>query len=193
LLVAAIAAILAVAVFGGAADSRPDGLAFNGQELPTYVAGVADPAVGQKAPIFTTEYLDGDYAFIGGGGGPNDTAKLVLFVAHWCPTCQAEVPTIAGWVADNELPDGVEIVIVSTFADADRDNYPPADWFDAAGWSAPVVADSTDGEIAAQFGFSSVPAWTVLTNLNVVLDRGVGPLPENDLERLVNLAATSRG
>ena len=87
--------ILAVIAFGGDDAERPEDLAFNGEPLPEFVAGETDPAIGMKAPIFVTEYLDGEYAFIGGGGGPNDTAKLVVFVAHWCPTCQAEVPEMS--------------------------------------------------------------------------------------------------
>lgn len=194
--VAALAAVvaivvLAVIVFGGDDGDRPDGLAFNGAPLPAFVEGEPDPALGQKAPLVVTEYLDDSYAFVGGGGGPNDTAKLMVFVAHWCPTCQAELPEIAAWVDANELPDGVEIVMVSTFPDSSRDNYPPSSWFEREGWDAPVAADSSDGEIAEEFGMSSVPSWVVLTDLNFVLERGVGPLSSAELDRLTSLAAAS--
>lgn len=189
-----LVAITAIAVFllTGDDSERPENLAFNGAALPTFIAGEADSAIGAKAPIFITEYLDGEYAFIGGGGGPNDTAKLVMFVAHWCAVCQAEVPEVAAWVHDNGLPDGVEIVIVSTFADPDRDHYPPSTWLQDAGWEAPVAADSSDGEIVAQFGMPNVPAWVVLTDLNVVLARGTGPIAPAQLDQLVALAASSR-
>lgn len=188
--VAAVA--IAALVFGGDDGERPDDLAFNGVELPAFVNGVDDPAIGAKAPLFITEYLDGDYAFVGGGGGPNDSAKLIMFVAHWCATCQAEVPALVAWVSENDLPEGVEIVLVSTFADAQRENYPPSVWFEQAGWVAPVAVDSSNGEIAEQFGMSSVPSWVVLTNLNFVLDRGVGPVSTDQLDDLIALAAGSR-
>lgn len=192
-LVVAVAVIVAIVLLNIDDNERPDGLAFNGTALPAYVAGVEDPALGAKAPLFTTEYLNGEYAFIGGGGGPNDTAKLMVFVAHWCPLCQAELPEISNWVAENGLPDGVEIVMVSTFQDADRDNYPPSAWFDAAGWEAPVAVDSEDGEIVTEwFGMPGVPSWVVLTDLNFVLQRGTGPIPPDRLEGLIALAASSR-
>ena len=188
------AVVVAVVVLSGDSTFRPDDLAFNGTSLPTYVAGVDDPAVGTKAPLFVTEYLDGEWAFVGGGGGPNDTAKLVVFVAHWCPVCQAELPKISNWVEENPLPEGVEIVMVSTFQDSDRDNYPPSEWFDAAGWEAPVAVDSGDGEIVTEwFGMPSVPSWVVLTDHNDVLERGTGPIPPTQLDQLITLAASSRG
>lgn len=183
--------LIALVLFGGDDDDRPEDLAFNGPPLPAYVAGQPDPALGQKAPLVVTEYLDESYAFVGGGGGPNDTAKLVVFVAHWCPTCQEELPEIAAWVKDNGLPAGVEIVMVSTFPDSARANYPPSEWFAAAGWDAPVAADSSDGEIAQEFGMSSVPSWVLLTDLNFVLERGVGRLQPAQLERLIGLAEVS--
>ena len=184
--------VLALVLFSGDDNHRPDGMAFNGTSLPTFTAGVDDPATGMKAPIFTTEYLDGEYAFIGGGGGPNDTAKLVVFVAHWCRVCQAELPEVANWVADNELPEGVEIVMVSTFEDPDRENHPPSAWFEAQEWQAPVALDSRDGEIAESFGMSGVPSWAVITDLNFVLERGTSPLTPTELDRLIGLAAASR-
>ena len=187
------AVVIAIVVLSGDDDSRPDDLRFNGTALPAYVPGVDDPAFGEKAPLFTTEYLDGEYAFVGGGGGPNDTAKLMVFLAHWCPVCQAELPEISNWVAENGLPEGVEIVMVSTFQDSDRENYPPSAWFDAAGWEAPVAVDSADGEIVTDwFGMPSVPSWVVLTDLNFVLQRGTGPIPPDQLEGLIALAASSR-
>jgi thiol-disulfide isomerase/thioredoxin len=187
------ALVAAIVVLTGDSADRPDDLAFNGTALPAYVGGETDPAIGAKAPLFTTEYLDGSYAFVGGGGGPNDTAKLVVFVAHWCPVCQAELPEISDWVARNGLPDGVEIVMVSTFQDPDRDNHPPADWFDDVGWEAPVAIDSQDGEIITTwFGMPSVPSWVLLTDLNFVLGRGTGPIPPEQLDGLITLAASSR-
>ena len=190
--VAVVAAVvIAIVVLSGDDHFRPDGLAFNGTALPTYVAGVEDPAIGESAPLFTTEDLDGEFAIVGGGGGPKDTAKLVVFVAHWCSVCQAEVPEISKWAAENDLPEGVEIVMVSTFQDSDRGNYPPSAWFDAAGWEWPVAVDSGDGEIEAWFGMPSVPSWVVLTDHNFVVQRGTGPIPPDQLDQLITLAATS--
>ena len=70
------------------------------------------------------------------------TPELVMFVSHWCPTCGDEVAATAEWVAENGLPEGVEIVMVSTLPDRDRPDYPPADFFAERGWAEPVPVSS---------------------------------------------------
>lgn len=189
---AALTALLIVLISSNGDDTggnEPD-LAFNGVNLPAFTGNGPDPAVGLKAPLFVTEDLEGNRVVTGGGGGPNDTAKVVIFVAHWCPTCQREVPRLAQWFATQDLPDGVEIVTVSTFPDPNRDNYPPSEWFASVGWPTPVLRDSGDGKIAASFGMSSVPGWVVLDDTNFVLARASGGLTDDDFSALVDLAST---
>ena len=194
--VAAIAAavvilvVIGLFVFGGGDDAETDeGISFNGTPLPALADG-PDPAVGMKAPLFvTTDLVTGERVVVGGGGGPNDTAKVILFAAHWCPTCQAEIPFVADWLSSNPLPDGVEVVAVSTFPDATRDNYPPADWFTGVDWPYPVMADDAAGSIMTMFGMSRVPSWVVIDDQNFVTVRVTGALDEAGLEALVGLAA----
>ena len=190
-LIVAAAVIALVATGGGDSDNtnEPE-IAFNGTDLPPLAAGAADPAIGLKAPLFVTDDLVGNRVVTGGGGGPNDTAKVVIFVAHWCPTCQREVPRLAQWLGANDIPEGVEIVTVSTFADPARDNHPPEAWFASVEWPLPVLVDSGSGDIANSFGMGSVPAWVVLDNQNFVLARTVGALTDADFDGLVRLAAT---
>lgn len=185
------AAIVAVVLAGGGSDDEVDDveIALNGVDLPAFGGG-SDPAVGLKAPIFVTENLEGERIVTGGGGGPNDTAKVIVFVAHWCPTCQREVPRVAEWLRSNDLPAGVEVVTVSTFPNAARDNYPPAAWFESVAWPGQVLTDSTEGEIAQAYGMGGVPSWVVIDNTNFVLARQSGAISDADLAALVNLAAT---
>ena len=197
--VAAIAAAIVVLVviglfvFGGGDgdDEAAEGISFNGVALPGLVDG-ADPAVGMKAPLFvTTDLVTGEQVVVGGGGGPNDTAKVILFAAHWCPLCQQEIPFVADWLNQNALPEGVELVAVSAFPDPNRANYPPADWFTGVDWPYPVVADDGNGSIMTMYGMSRVPGWVVLDNQNFVLTRLTGGLDSAGLDALVNLAAGS--
>lgn len=187
-----IAAIVALFVFSDGDDSDDtDEISFNGVGLPALTDG-PDPAVGVKAPLFVTTDLAGTERFVvGGGGGPNDTAKVILFAAHWCPVCQQEIPVVADWLAANDLPDGVEVVAVSTFPDATRENHPPADWFAGVDWPDPVMVDDANGSILAMFGMTRVPAWVVLDNKNVVVARVTGALGPEGLESLVDLAAAA--
>lgn len=185
--------IIGLFVFGGGGsdDDSDEGISFNGVGLPALADG-PDPAVGVKAPLFvTTDLATGERVVVGGGGGPNDTAKVILFAAHWCPVCQEEIPIVADWLKANGLPDGVEVVAVSTFPDATRDNHPPADWFAASGWPYPVMVDDANGSILAMFGMTRVPSWVVIDDQNFVTARVAGALDSAGLEALVGLAAGS--
>lgn len=185
--VAVVVTIFAVAFSGGDEESP---VAISGDFLPLHEEGVADPAIGAKAPIFVAETFEGERVVTGGSGGPNDTGKVIAFVAHWCPTCQAELPKVADWLRTTELPDGVEVMAVSTFEDASRDNHPPSDWFQAVDWPTTAVADD-DGAIATAYGFQRIPSWVVLDDFNRVLMRTTGVVSETDLSAMAQLASDS--
>ena len=62
-----------------------------------------DPAVGQTIPTVTSAprrrcALD--------GGRP----KVLLFLAHWCPHCQPEVPLVQAWLDSGGLPADVDLI-----------------------------------------------------------------------------------
>ena len=185
-----VAIVVMFAASGGddAADDTTD-ISFNGVQLPPFETPANDPAVGMKAPLFVTTDLTGEQHVVGGGGGPADTAKVILFAAHWCPTCQAEIPEVADYLNTTDLPEGVEFVTVSTFPNPSRDNYPPDAWFDSVDWPYPVMVDSGPGEIAQMFGMGGVPGWVVLDNQNFVLTRLTGGLDSAGLDALVNLTS----
>ena len=66
---------------------------------------------------------------------PDDgTIRLIGFFAHWCPHCQREVPRVAQWLNENGLPNGVEVVAISTSVREGTPNYPPSEWFEAEKW-----------------------------------------------------------
>lgn len=191
--VTVIIALVIVFATGGGDDEPTENLGTigsNGAALPAFDGqGASDPALGTKAPIVSATDLDGNPVVIDASGGPNDTAKVILFAAHWCPTCQAEIPEVAEYLELNELPEGVEFVTVSTFPNASRDNYPPDAWFASVDWPHPVVADTQSGEIADLFGMSSVPSWVVLDNTRTVIARTTGALGPAGVDQLVQLAA----
>ena len=188
-----ILAVIALFVFGGGGsdDAGDDAISFNGVGLPALTDG-PDPAVGVKAPLFvTTDLATGERVVVGGGGGPNDTAKVILFAAHWCPVCQEEIPVVADWLNANDLPDGVEVVAVSTFPDGTRANHPPAVWFADVDWPYPVMVDDANGAILSMFGMTRVPSWVVIDDQNFVVARVTGALGADGVDALVNLAAES--
>lgn len=156
--------------------------------LPAYDPEAADdPAIGQTIPTVSGTSLDGEPMTIGAGDG---TAKLILFVAHWCPHCQREVPAIVEHLADTPMPDDVELLTVSTSVTEDRGNYPPSEWLEDEGWTAPVLADSDDFAAAEAYGLSAFPYFVVTDADGAVVARTSGEISMDQFDALVEAAQT---
>lgn len=165
-------------------------------ELPDGATPETDPALGAAAPVlvgldFAAEPVRIDAA--------TDGPTLVVFVAHWCPHCNAEVPEILELEEQGRLPDGLDIVAVSTGPAADRPNFPPGEWLDGLGWEWPVMADSfvptLDGFVAAgAYGVSGFPFVTLLDGEGKVAARWSGEVGgEEFLARIERYLPTAAG
>jgi thiol-disulfide isomerase/thioredoxin len=157
-----------------------------GSPLPEF-DGSPDAAVGRVAPTFSTVNPQGEPVSLTHDG----KAKLVGFFAHWCPHCQAELPRVADWLAENSLPNNVEIVVVSSAVDPGRANYPPSAWFDREAWPLNVSVDSVNSGIAEAYGLSAYPFWVVIDGNGHVLARTADELTTAQFADLVALAANS--
>jgi thiol-disulfide isomerase/thioredoxin len=203
LLVAAIgvAAVLAVVLQGtgrtgeGASSSVPPAasagatsgsagasgaLVTTGAALPPFEKPNGDPAVGRPAPEVRGSDFDGTPVTITHDGRP----KVVLFIAHWCPHCQREVPLIQTWVNSGAVPDGVDLVSVATSIDPAAPNYPPDAWFQREGWTVPVIADPTNS-VAKAYGLSAFPYWVFIGPDGTIKARAVGELTIANLETVI--------
>jgi cytochrome c biogenesis protein CcmG, thiol:disulfide interchange protein DsbE len=100
-----------------------------------------DPALGMAAPVLVGEDFDGNTVRIDAAAtGPT----MVVFLAHWCPHCNAEVPRLNELRDAGSFPEGLNIVAVSTATDPTRPNYPPSKWITNVDWTYPVIADGLD-------------------------------------------------
>ena len=160
-----------------------------GDALPFFESGAADPAVGLPAPTLTGEDLDGEEVTI----GPDGNAKIVVMLAHWCPHCQAEVPVIQDWVESGGLPEGVDLygATVLTNRVRDGDTWPPQEWLAEEGWSSPTIKDDQSQSIVAAYGMTSTPTYVVLGPDNENLGRLAGEIGVDGLNFLAGLAAES--
>jgi len=196
-LMAAVSVAIGVVVVVTGNGSSPsvvqtsDTVEIFGNSLPTFSDTGADDGIGAIAPGFSTIDFDGNPHEVVGNGGPDDTAKVVGIFAHWCPHCQREVPIVSQWLADNKLPDGVEVGAVSSLVNSGRGNYPPSSWFAGVSWPGPVLLDSSDNLIAEAYGLSTIPYWVVLSPDNTVLDRQSGEIGAEAFAGLVDMAAQS--
>ena len=168
---------------GGAATSKP---ASGGTALPEYDASLSeDPAVGMTIPTISGKDFDGNDITISGEDGK---AKIILFVAHWCPHCQREVPLLKEHLDDNPMPDDVELVTVSTGVDADAANCPPQKWLEREGWSAPVLADDEASSAAQAYGLSAFPYFVAVDAEGKVVARATGELTTEQFDAAVKAA-----
>jgi thiol-disulfide isomerase/thioredoxin len=150
----------------------------SGTPLPEFPGpGAADPAVGQPAPEVTGADFDGAPTSIDADGRP----KVVLFLAHWCPHCQEEVPRVQAWVNAGGVPEGVDLVSVATAIDPAAPNYPPDAWLTREGWTLPVIVDPTNS-ISTAYGLSAFPFWAIIGPDGTVQGRFVGSATFDDLE-----------
>jgi thiol-disulfide isomerase/thioredoxin len=162
------------------AQTRPVTVA--GTALPELKQSGADAAVGQVAPILRGENFDGKAQTV---GGPSDKPTLAMFVAHWCPHCQAEVPRVVSWRADGTIPSDINLVAVSTAASPDYPNYPPSAWLHRVGWPGQVMADDDQQTAAQAYGLPAYPFFVALDKDGKVLARGSGELDQAAVKAIV--------
>jgi thiol-disulfide isomerase/thioredoxin len=190
-LVLAVAAIVSSGGSGGskksaegAAETRP--VTITGTPLDKLPASGADPAVGKEIPEARGQSFSGVPVDIRNDGRP----KLILFVAHWCPHCQREVPLLSKYLKAHPLPKGVDLYTVSTAVNEPRGNYPPSAWLAKEGWTAPTLADSDDGKAADAFGLPGFPYFVAVDGSGKVVARTSGEITTDEF---VNLAAKALG
>jgi thiol-disulfide isomerase/thioredoxin len=158
-----------------------------GDPLPVYATGSEDVALGLTAPTVIGADWNGTPVTI----EPDGTPKIVVFLAHWCPHCQAEVPVIQQWIDEGNLPDDVELVSVATGTNQLRPNWPPQEWLESEGWTPGVIMDDELTTVAVSYGMGATPMFVVLDGENKNLGRITGELSVDALNTLVQVAQDS--
>jgi cytochrome c biogenesis protein CcmG/thiol:disulfide interchange protein DsbE len=170
---------------GGNADPATTGtVTVSGNPLPQFSDTSGDPAVGMTLPTLEGNDQSGAPMTIGADGRPT----MIMFVAHWCPHCQREVPVVQQWVDDGRLPEGVDLVSVSTAIDPNRPNYPPDAWLADEGWTAPVLVDA-DNSAAQAAGLSAYPFFVAIDGNGTVVLRTTGELTTDQLDAIASTLA----
>jgi cytochrome c biogenesis protein CcmG, thiol:disulfide interchange protein DsbE len=189
LLAAVFGIVLAISGSGGGGDggrTETGEVTVAGDALPPIPQDPGtDPAVGQPAPPVTGQNFDGEEVELLADG----QARIVTFLAHWCPVCNREVPVIVDTFDPATMPDGVEFVAVSTGVSPGQPNYPPSQWLEARNWEFGVLADSETNEIASAYGVTAYPAFVVVGADGNVIVRSTGELPAAQLQAFVAAAA----
>jgi cytochrome c biogenesis protein CcmG, thiol:disulfide interchange protein DsbE len=182
---AAVAAVLATRG-GDDGDQRltTAPVEVTGEPLPRLAEG-ADDALGMPAPGVGGQDFDGEPVSI----TPGEQPQVLLFVAHWCPVCQDEVRSIQEWIDAGDMPDGFDLVSVSTGVDRSRPNYPPDEWLEQEGWTVPVIADDDQGSAAAAYGLPAYPFFVFVDGDGAVVGRHAGAIPMEQFGQIVEQLA----
>lgn len=178
--VAAIAALLLSSPTTAEPAENP--VQVTGEALPALVAGEDDPALGMQVPALSGVGLDGEPLRI----GPDEGPVAIVILAHWCPHCQAELPRLVDWLETNEVPDGVQLVGLSTGIDPARPNYPPSAWFEREGWAQPTLVDDASFTGLQALGTNSFPAFVTVDADGAVRARVTGEIPVEQFAALLD-------
>lgn len=157
-----------------------------GDPLPFLADPTADVAVGLQAPTVTGHDWNGVESSIAPDGRP----KVIIFLAHWCPHCQAEVPRVQAWIDAGSKPADVDFYAFTVATDRLRPNWPPQEWLIEEGWTAPVIMDDEIGTLAAAFGMTGTPFYVVLDGENRVVQRVSGEIGTAGVATLFEIAQT---
>ena len=146
-----------------------------------------DEALGMTAPTLVGLDFAGNPVRV---DAAQDGATMVVFVAHWCPHCNAEIPVLNELRDAGRFPDDLNIVAVSTAPRADATHFPPGQWIEDVDWQWPAMADgvdlSTGSFLAADaYGVNSFPFVTVVDGDGKVAARWSGESEGDEtIERL---------
>lgn len=190
----AVVVLLGLVIAFGPGDTSGDGsgtgataaafapVSVGGAALPDFADADPDPAVGTQAPRLSGEAPDGTAVSFGA-----TEPTLLVFLAHWCPHCQVEVPVLVDMSTSGAL-DGVRLLAVLTGTNADAPNYPPAEWLESEGWPADVLLDDETFSAGAAYGLTSYPYLVAVAADGTVVGRASGEMPDPDILALAALA-----
>jgi len=193
-IVAAVAIAAVIAIASTSSDSGKDlaqgidefhSVEVVGEALPDYSADANDRAVGMTAPVLTGQGFTGNKITTTAGA-----PTLLVFLAHWCPHCQYEVPLLVQWERDGLVPAGVDVIAVSTSTDPAAPNFPPSEWLAREEWPPlwPVMTDSGEKTAATAFGVTGFPFFVLVDASGKVAMRVSGRIEMPALTELINQA-----
>lgn len=166
---------------GGPGEYQP--VVVDGVALDARGDGAADPAQGREAPILRGYSFDRKPVTIDprGDGAPT----MLVFLAHWCPHCNREVPRLLEWKERGLVPARLRVVGVTTGSRDDQPNWPPSKWLGDFGWPWEVLADSQTQDAAAAYGVDGYPFMVLIDSEGTIVHRMSGEVEVDDLVRIV--------
>lgn len=169
----------------GAVIQENGPIAVTGEPLAVFDSTIPDDTIGTAAPVIAGQGFDGRELAV---GGPTDNPTMVVFLAHWCPHCNDEIPELISLNDAGSLPDDLVVVGVSTAVDPNGSNFPPSEWIVDKAWPWETMADDEDVTAIAAMGGSSFPFTVILDTEGNVLARKGGAASAAETLDFINSA-----
>ncbi|HUS41038.1 MAG TPA: hypothetical protein VMY16_00085 [Ilumatobacteraceae bacterium] len=160
-------------------ENRP--VEVTGDALPSLESvGENDVAIGSPVPVIDGATFDGNAMTI---GGATDGPTMYVFLAHWCPHCNDEIPELIELNNRGGVPEDMNVVAISTAVTPGEPNYPPSEWIVDKDWPSqwPVMADSVESTSFVVNGGSGFPYLMIVDADGNVLDRASGTKSAEEL------------
>jgi cytochrome c biogenesis protein CcmG/thiol:disulfide interchange protein DsbE len=160
-------------------ENRP--VEVTGDQLPGLDStGADDVAIGTPIPVVEGATFDGNAVTV---GGPTDGPTMYVFLAHWCPHCNDEIPELIELKSRDGLPEDMNVVAVSTAVDSSGPNYPPSEWIVEKEWPSewPVMADSVESMAFVANGGGGFPYLMIVDADGNLLARDSGTKSAEEL------------
>ena len=197
-----LAAAIAIGFSGGSDDATTqprttvEGEVASGEFQPVIVDGdvlsplgdgngnpAMDAAMGKTAPTLNGYTFAGNPVSITPGASAQPI--MLVFLAHWCPHCNREVPRLIDWKELGLVPEGLRVIGVTTASRNDQANWPPSDWIEEMKWPFEVFVDSEAGEAANAYGVDGFPFIAIVNAEGKIVGRHSGELELADLDAFV--------
>ena len=189
-LAAILFAALGVAVLVASPSSSDDitsgDVSASGAVLTPYTGQTPDTDVGKQSPVVRGTNFAGEPVTVGEPGEP----QVLVFLAHWCPVCQREVPKIVEWANAGGDTSGVAVVGVATGIDRTRGNWPPGAWLREEGWPYQTLVDNPQSVTSEAFGLTGFPYFVAIDKDGKIVARVSGEVDGAGFAALIEAART---
>ena len=179
-----------VTVPGGVQPAEYQKVSSTGGMLAPLPESGADTETGKSVAVLKGFDLQGRPVTIDPAG--EGKATMVVFLAHWCPHCNREIPVLNKWRESGEVPTGLRVVGITTGSKADQANWPPSKWMTAMKWPFEVMADSEAQEAAAAYGVAGYPFIAFVGANGKITARTSGEIPVEQLQIYANAAVAAK-
>ena len=143
----------------------------------------SDAVMGKTAPTLNGYTFAGNPVSITPGASAQPI--MLVFLAHWCPHCNREVPRLIDWKELGLVPEGLRVIGVTTASRNDQANWPPSDWIEQMKWPFEVFVDSEAGDAANAYGVDGFPFIAMVNAEGKIVGRHSGELELADLDAFV--------